>query len=74
MSKWQWEHTSFSYFRTPFSDLGLLFHREHTVRQITRLSWQMVLSNKEPRIIQDAPDLQSKVPVLTTHQARVKVW
>ena len=74
-TKWQWEQTSFSHFRTPFGDLDLLFHGEHTGRQIMRLSWQMdqmVLSFKEPRIIQDAPDLQSKVYVLTTHQAWLK--
>ena len=60
-TKWQWEQTSFSHFRTPFGDLDLLFHGEHTVRQIMR-----------PRIIQDAPDLQSKVFVLTTQQAWLK--
>lgn len=32
----------------------------------------MVLSTKEPRIIQDASDLRSKVRVLTTHQAWLK--
>ena len=37
-----------------------------------RLCSQMVLSTKEPRIIQDASDLRSKVRVLTTHQAWLK--
>ena len=68
-NKWKWEQTSLSHFRTPFGDLDLLYHGEHTVRQIMRLSWQMVLASKESRINSDDPDLQAKTLVLATHQA-----